>query len=54
MTTGKFEKNVFINCPFDLYSNFFIKTCKEEGYDAHDIDNMPLKEYMGYVKKWFV
>jgi len=39
---------------FNLYSNFFIKTCKEEGYDAHDIEYMPIKEYMRYVKKWFV
>jgi hypothetical protein len=37
---------------FNLYSIDFEKTCKEKGYDNDDIEQMPISEYIGFVKKW--
>jgi hypothetical protein len=37
---------------FNLFSIDFEKTCKEKGYDNNDIEQMPIPEYFGFVKKW--
>jgi len=37
---------------FNLFSIDLRKTCKEQGYDSDDIEQMPITEYIYFVKRW--
>lgn len=37
---------------FNVFYEFFLGTCKKDGYDDNDIEQMPIPEYIDNVKRW--
>ncbi|UCH94834.1 MAG: hypothetical protein JSV88_31890 [Candidatus Aminicenantes bacterium] len=38
---------------FNIFYIYFIENCKRKGYDNLDIEQMPITEYIYFVKEWF-
>jgi hypothetical protein len=39
---------------FNIFDDYLLYTCKKEGYDEHDLAQMPILEYVYYLRRWFV
>jgi hypothetical protein len=38
---------------FNIFHIYFIEKCERKGYDSVDIEQMPITEYIYFVKEWF-
>lgn len=37
---------------FNIFYDYMVHTCKKDGYDDQDIEQMPITEYIDFIKQW--